>query len=322
MLTIGRSPISSVVCYCYECLISNVYKGSFEGLFWYHLNCDQIILTHLCFADDLLIFLDGSVSSLEAVLKTRMNSRVYLVFLSTWKTPMSFLRGSLKLKFDYITTRFGLKEAFLLVKYLGLPRCSRKLNHSDCDPLLARILIKMNPWTIKLFSFAGRLQLLSSIISSMVTFWCSAFFLPRSVICLINSYSNNFMWKRSPSISGGARVAWDTVARPKSEGGLGIKDLQSWSNCCGLKLIWIFHFRADSIWMAWMKHKYFRHRTCWELTPQSYYSWNIRRLLKIRFQAHSFVSFVGDGKILSFWYDSWTSLGPLIAASTNKVLPD
>lgn len=39
-----------------------------EGRFRYHQHCKAISLTHLCFADDLLVFLDGSKESLQAVL--------------------------------------------------------------------------------------------------------------------------------------------------------------------------------------------------------------------------------------------------------------
>lgn len=38
------------------------------GSFAYHHDSSQLQLTHLCFADDLLIFLEGSVDSLMGVL--------------------------------------------------------------------------------------------------------------------------------------------------------------------------------------------------------------------------------------------------------------
>lgn len=37
-------------------------KATEEGKFNYHHHCDVAKLTHLCFADDLLIFMDGSLS--------------------------------------------------------------------------------------------------------------------------------------------------------------------------------------------------------------------------------------------------------------------
>lgn len=43
-------------------------KAAEDGNFDYHLGCGDLKLMHLCFADDLLIFLDGSEKSLEGVL--------------------------------------------------------------------------------------------------------------------------------------------------------------------------------------------------------------------------------------------------------------
>lgn len=111
--------------------------GASEGLFGYHRNCDKIGLTHLCFTDDLLVFLDGSASSFEAVLNILDQfKRISGLSVNLDKTSL-FTAGLTQLESTSLTTRFGLKEATLPVRYLGFPLCSKKLTHSDCDPLLA-----------------------------------------------------------------------------------------------------------------------------------------------------------------------------------------
>lgn len=44
-------------------------KAVDEGKFSYHLKCQEISLSHLCFTDDLLIFLEGSLQYVENVRK-------------------------------------------------------------------------------------------------------------------------------------------------------------------------------------------------------------------------------------------------------------
>lgn len=44
-------------------------KAAEEQQFKYHPQCREVKLTHLCFADDILVFTDGSVSSLQGVLE-------------------------------------------------------------------------------------------------------------------------------------------------------------------------------------------------------------------------------------------------------------
>lgn len=43
-------------------------KEAKEGRFGFHAKCSSTKLTHLSFADDLLIFMDGKLSSVQAIL--------------------------------------------------------------------------------------------------------------------------------------------------------------------------------------------------------------------------------------------------------------
>lgn len=44
-------------------------KAAEKNLFGYHPHCKNILLTHLCFADDLMVFTDGTKRSVEGVLR-------------------------------------------------------------------------------------------------------------------------------------------------------------------------------------------------------------------------------------------------------------
>jgi hypothetical protein len=37
--------------------------------FWYHWQCQQSVITHLCFADDLMIFYQANINSIRIVRK-------------------------------------------------------------------------------------------------------------------------------------------------------------------------------------------------------------------------------------------------------------
>lgn len=43
---------------------------------------------------------------------------------------------------------------------------------------------------------------------------------------------------------------------PKSEGGLGLKDLRSWNTGLLFKLLWNIHSKKDSLWVKWIGHQY------------------------------------------------------------------
>ncbi|CAA7062075.1 unnamed protein product [Microthlaspi erraticum] len=213
-----------------------------------------------------------------------------------------------------IKNRFTLDPTSLPIRYLGLPLYSRKLSVSDCDPLISKIRTKMNGWTHRHLSLAGRLRLISSVITGLIGFWTQAFFLPKSVIRKINSLCSSFLWHGKLDIPIGARVSWEALSFPKSEGGLGIKLVSSWNETCGLKLLWMIFFRSGSIWVAWIRNRYLSRHSFWSLNDENpTYSWMFRKILKLRQKALRFLSIqIGNGEDSFFWWDPWTPFGPLI----------
>lgn len=143
----------------------------------------------------------------------------------------------------------------LLVRYLGVPLNSRKLNLVSCKPLLHQIKKRLSSWSLKSLSFAGRLLLIKIVISGITTFWCSAFILPKACIKRINSLCSVFLWKGDIESTNTARVAWEKCVLTKKQGGLGIKDLQTWNLACCIRLIWLLFFKAGSVWVAWFTEK-------------------------------------------------------------------
>ncbi|CAA7024003.1 unnamed protein product [Microthlaspi erraticum] len=227
------------------------------------------------------------------------------------KTSM-FCQGIDSATLDRIHALFNLKASSLPIRYLGLPLSSKKLSVGDCDPLIVQIKQKLDSWNNRLLSLAGRLSLLSSVISGIIGFWTSAFILPLKVIKRINSLSSSFLWHGKTGNSSGAKVAWRDLSYPKSEGGLGLRDIASWNNACALKLIWMLFFRADSIWVAWIRNRYLS-SSFWALNDKNYaYSWMFRKILKLRSKAIQFLSIkVRNGDSTLFWWDPWTPFGSL-----------
>lgn len=134
------------------------------------------------------------------------------------------------------------------------------------------------------------------------------------MINLINNISSIFLWHGSLDNSSSAKVSWNSHCFPKEEGGLEIRSLSSWNETCGLKLIWMLLFRGGSIWVAWMRHRYFNRQSFWALNETNFsFSWTFRKILKLRTRAMSFFSVhIGNGEDSYFWWDPWTPYGPLI----------
>lgn len=53
------------------------------------------------------------------------------------------------------------------VSYLGIPLTTRKLRYGECKGLMERIIARVTHWSSKTLIYAGRLQLINSIVASL-----------------------------------------------------------------------------------------------------------------------------------------------------------
>lgn len=206
----------------------------------------------------------------------------------------------------------GYVEDKLPIKYLGVPLISTKLSRADCEILIEKVTSRINSWASRFLSYAGRLQLIKSVLASIQTYWCRMFILPKRVIQIIEQKFANFLWSGVAMKSTKAKVNWDAVALPKEEGGLGLKKSFEWNRALIAKHIWSIFCRSGSIWIAWIKNYLLKGRSFWTLKLPSDCSWSWRKILKLRGEMRLFVKHkIGNGEKTFLWFDNWHPLGPI-----------
>ncbi|KAK4381102.1 hypothetical protein Sango_3000200 [Sesamum angolense] len=82
----------------------------------------------------------------------------------------------------------GFQEGSLPVKYLGVPLTSSRLTLADCRPLNGHSFGRLE-------SYAGRLQLIRSVLSTLHTYWASVFILPKGILKVIEGKMRKFLWQ-------------------------------------------------------------------------------------------------------------------------------
>ena len=174
-------------------------------------------------------------------------------------------------------------EGLLLVRYLGVPLISTNLKAVDCRVLVDRIVARAKSWTSHVLSFAGRLQLVQSVLFSIQVYWSSMFILPKAVVKKVESTLCSFLWRGLELRKGGARVAWSSVCLPKEEGGLGIKSVECWNQAAMIKHLWsICSNVGNSIWVSWVYSTLLKGRSIWEVKCLGDCSWSWRKILGLR----------------------------------------
>ncbi|XP_062113307.1 uncharacterized protein LOC133824440 [Humulus lupulus] len=158
-------------------------QASMDKGFHFHPNCKHLKIFNLCFADDLVYF--GGVAQ---------------------KETQQMLEG----------LRFS--EGNFPLKYLGVPLRTTRWKAGDCAIIIKKIQLKLHTWASHHLSFAGRAQLINSVLLSIRSFWMSIFILPKSVTKEVDRLCRNFLWGVKDSNSQRSKMhftAWDQVCLPK-----------------------------------------------------------------------------------------------------------
>ncbi|TYG41580.1 hypothetical protein ES288_D12G186800v1 [Gossypium darwinii] len=115
----------------------------------------------------------------------------------------------------------------------------------------------------------------------MQNFWCRHFILPKGVLKAIN-LCLKFFWKGQNMDAKGERVGWSTICKPKSEGGLGLKELDSRNQACIMQNLSSILIQAGPLWVAWIQAYVLRGRDLMQVSPSQTSSWSQSKILKLR----------------------------------------
>ncbi|KAL0307849.1 UNVERIFIED_CONTAM: hypothetical protein Sangu_3008000 [Sesamum angustifolium] len=239
---------------------------------------------HLLIKNDLLLFCKAEVYSatvLHGILQQFKG--ITGLHANAQKSQILFSKAAAPVQ-TQIQTIFGFPQGTLPVRYLGVPLITSKLSIADCAPLILKIEARIAGWNQLKLTYAGRTQLIKSVLSSIHQYWCSVFILPKGVIKLIEAKLRNFLW-RGGTATGGYKVAWEQVCKPTSHGGLGIRNIQM---------------------------KRINGKTP-VATNDKEGSWTWKKLLKLRTHLIKGIQYrIGDGTAFKLWLDPWHPDGVLL----------
>lgn len=248
--------------------------------FKFHNRCRGLKLNHLCFADDLMVFSHGdahSVHLLLQALKLFSNSTGLMANLN--KTEV-FTCGAVDDKLQKVIS--GFHRGKLPMRYLGVPICAYKMKAQECEVLVDKMISRIRTWSTRNFSFAGRLQLVNSVLMSVQVYWAQSFILPRSIIQKVSSICKSYLWHGCADSGRPGYIAWDKVCTPKKAGGLGLRHPNLWNIAAIAKHVWSIAAQKEDLWVKWVHSVYIKGKSWMEYNAPHYASWVWKAICKTK----------------------------------------
>ena len=164
--------------------------------------------SHCFYANDIMIYCKGNLESLEALrdLFTKYANSVGQV-ISCRKSTI-YLGGISPTKLQNIINLLGFTIGTLPFNYLRVPIFKGKPKACYLQPITDKVKSKLSALKTSLLSIAGRVQLVKSVVTSMLTHTFAIHFWLVSLLRDMERCIKNFIWSGDTSKRKPVTVAW------------------------------------------------------------------------------------------------------------------
>lgn len=141
----------------------------------------KLNLTHILFADDILIFVEDNEEYI-----TNLQIALYLfdsasgLNINMNKSTISPINVNSS-KANSVVESWGLKKEYLLINYLGMPLGGKPYSLKFWDNILQKIHKKLSSWKYSHLSKGGRITLINSTLESLPTYQLLVFKSPKGI---------------------------------------------------------------------------------------------------------------------------------------------
>ena len=260
------------------------------------------IPSHALYADDIMIFCKGKISSVNALMdlfKTYVLASGQIINPS--KSTVYY--GSISVsRINRITNLIGFNKGSLPFFYLGVPIFKGKPKKSFLQPIADKIKSKLSSWKASLLSIAGTVVLVKSIIQGMLIHSISIYSWPQALLKDIECWVRNFIWSGDVSKRKMVTISWNKICKPYLEGGLGLRSLTTLNEAANLKLCWDLKNSKED-WAVLLRSKVFRGN---KVIAYHIFS-SIWSSVKVEFKIteENCTWIIGNGESINFWLDTW-----------------
>ncbi|KAL4385916.1 hypothetical protein GQ457_09G028800 [Hibiscus cannabinus] len=256
-----------------EALSSLFRKAASLGLFSsIRIGNSSAGLSHLQFADDLIVFCGASETEIKNVVRLLRGFEVASgLKLNLKKSKLLGINVDAAVIDNWAEKIFCKSEKFPST-YLGLPLGISKNDAHVWDPVVEKVRLKLSGWKSKTLSFGGRITLVKSVLSNLPIYFISILPMPVKICKLLSNIIAKFLWGSSDHRAI-HWLKWETICLPRSHGGLGLINFKVKNHAMLFKWIWRYGSEPNSLWRKIIADRY-------ESSPNTILPTNVKSLNK------------------------------------------
>lgn len=128
-------------------------------------------LTHLMFADDLILFCKGDVQSVNLFVRA-LNTFFQASGLHVNRDKSAVYIGNVHKDMQRrILQVSGFQRVAFPFRYFGIPITTKRIAKADCDLLVDRMMRRILCWSSRHLYYAVRIVPVNSVLLSIHTYW-------------------------------------------------------------------------------------------------------------------------------------------------------
>jgi hypothetical protein len=188
------------------------------------------VVSHLLFADDCFLFCRANVVEAQKLLHIlNIYGSASRQEINLAKSEVFFSRNMSLAAQEDLSRILGVRLVLGTRKYLGLPSMIGRDKKSIFAFIKDRIWKKINTWSGRALSKAGKEVMVKSVLQSIPIYIMSIYVLPNSIIDDIEKMINAFWWGGGGNSRGIKWMSWERVACPKEFGGMGFRNFKAFN---------------------------------------------------------------------------------------------
>jgi hypothetical protein len=222
-------------------------QGNLTGFSVGARDSEALVVNHLLFADDTLIFCGAQEEQIRHL------RCIFLCFEAAFGLRINIGKSeivhiSVVEDVEGLANLLGCRVASLPMTYLGLPLGASYKSTSIWNGVIEKMEGRLARWKRMYLSKGARLTLINSTLSNISTYYLSLFPIPVRVASRLDKIQKDFLRGGIVDDAKFHLVNWNKICTPLHAGGLGVHNFIQFNRALLGKWLWRYGREREALW--------------------------------------------------------------------------